>query len=162
MHIVQKRHFNSKTCDVERNRSLLFKKLSNTTTNATKSKIWETICSKVNSANSKGYKRTVEELLPFSTQKSEAWSESACGSSVVSSARVSVPPPIPSIGVFPNIPTNESFKIQRVSNNTICHSCIFLWNIKVAMFLIDMWFPSSPLSLLTARIGRGCHEKYRH
>ena len=43
---------------VERNRS----DLSNTTTNATKSKLWQTICSKVNSANSKGYKRTVEEL----------------------------------------------------------------------------------------------------
>jgi hypothetical protein len=85
---------------VERNRLVLFSKLSNTTTNATKSKIWETICSKVNSANSKGYKR--------STQKSEVWSESACGSSVVSSARVSVPPPISSIGVFPNIPTTLS------------------------------------------------------
>jgi hypothetical protein len=38
---------------VERNRSVLFSKLSNTTTIATKSKIWETICSKVNSANSR-------------------------------------------------------------------------------------------------------------
>jgi hypothetical protein len=47
---------------VERNRSDLFSKLSNTTTNTTKSKLWQTICSKVNSANSKGYKRTVEEL----------------------------------------------------------------------------------------------------
>jgi hypothetical protein len=47
---------------VERNRSDLISKLSNTTTNATKSKLWQTICSKVNSANSKGYKRTVEEL----------------------------------------------------------------------------------------------------
>jgi hypothetical protein len=47
---------------VERNRSVLFGKLSNTTTNATKSKLLQTICSKVNSANSKGYKRTVEEL----------------------------------------------------------------------------------------------------
>ena len=46
--------------------------------------------------------------IPFSTQKSEVWSESACGSSVVSSARVSVPPPIPSVGVFPNIPTTLS------------------------------------------------------
>ena len=46
--------------------------------------------------------------IPFSTQKSEAWSESACGSSVVSSARVSAPSPIPSIGVFPNIPTTLS------------------------------------------------------
>jgi hypothetical protein len=58
---------------VERNRSLLFNKLSNTTTNATKSKIWETICSKVNSANSKGYKRTVEELR-------EKWT--SCSSSI--------------------------------------------------------------------------------
>ena len=40
---------------VERNRSVLFSKLSNTTTSATKSKIWETICSKVNSAKSKGW-----------------------------------------------------------------------------------------------------------
>ena len=47
-------------------------------------------------------------FVPFSTQKSEVWSESACGSSVVSSARASVPPPIPSIGVFPNIPTTLS------------------------------------------------------
>ena len=46
--------------------------------------------------------------IPFSTQKSEDWSEFACGSSVVSSARVSVAPPIPSIGVFPNIPTTLS------------------------------------------------------
>ena len=42
--------------------------------------------------------------IPFSTQKSEVWSEPACGSSVFSSARVSVAPPIPSIGVFPIYP----------------------------------------------------------
>jgi hypothetical protein len=67
---------------VERNRSDLFSKLSNTT----------------------DYRGTACRFRP----KSEVWSESACGSSVVSSARVSVAPPIPSIGVFPNIPTTLS------------------------------------------------------
>ena len=54
-----------------------------------------------------------------STQKSEVWSESACGSSVVSSARVSVPPPIPSIGVFPNMPTNLSCSAVRCSGGLL-------------------------------------------
>ena len=48
--------------EVEKNKSVLFSKLSSTTTNSAKKRVWESICAKVNSCNSTGHVRSVEEI----------------------------------------------------------------------------------------------------
>ena len=48
--------------EVEKNKSVLFSKLSSTTTNSAKKRVWESICAKVNSCNSTGHVRGVEEI----------------------------------------------------------------------------------------------------
>ena len=47
--------------EVERNKSILFSKLSNVATFSSKIKVWGNICRKVNAANT-DHKRSVEEL----------------------------------------------------------------------------------------------------
>ncbi|XP_071147415.1 myb/SANT-like DNA-binding domain-containing protein 4 [Mytilus edulis] len=47
---------------VEKNKSVIFSKLSNVITNSAKKKIWEKICSTINATNHTDYKRTVEEI----------------------------------------------------------------------------------------------------
>ena len=58
--------------DIERNKSILFSKLSNVATFSSKTKVWEKICRKVNAANT-DHKRSVEELRKkWSTYTSNA------------------------------------------------------------------------------------------
>ncbi|CAC5422327.1 unnamed protein product [Mytilus coruscus] len=47
---------------VEKNKSVLFSKLSNVITNSDKKKIWEKICSTINTTNHTDHTRTVEEI----------------------------------------------------------------------------------------------------
>jgi hypothetical protein len=48
--------------EVEKCKDVLFSKLSTITTNNPKKRVWETICEKVNSCNSTGHNRNVEEI----------------------------------------------------------------------------------------------------
>ncbi|XP_062595306.1 myb/SANT-like DNA-binding domain-containing protein 4 [Saccostrea cucullata] len=48
--------------EVERNKEVIFCKLSNIVTNAAKKRAWESICEKINSCNSSSHTRTVEEI----------------------------------------------------------------------------------------------------
>ena len=63
--------------EVERNKSILFSKLSNVATFSSKTKVWENICRKVNAANT-DHKRSVEELRKkWSTCTSNAKKQAA-------------------------------------------------------------------------------------
>lgn len=58
--------------EVGKNRTVIFSKLSNIVTNNQKKKVWESICDKVNSVNTRRHVRTVEEVRKkFSTYTSE-------------------------------------------------------------------------------------------
>lgn len=48
--------------EVECHKSILFSKLSNVTTNSTKKKVWDTICTKINAANQTDHRRTVDDI----------------------------------------------------------------------------------------------------
>jgi hypothetical protein len=48
--------------EVEKCKGVLFSKLSTVTTNNSKTRVWEPICEKVNSCNSTGHNRNVEEI----------------------------------------------------------------------------------------------------
>lgn len=48
--------------EVEKCKGVLFSKLSSDTTNNSKKRVWESICAKVNSCNSTGHKRNVEDI----------------------------------------------------------------------------------------------------
>lgn len=48
--------------EVEKCKGVLFSKLSTVTTNNTKKRVWEAICEKVNSCNSSGHARNVDEI----------------------------------------------------------------------------------------------------
>jgi hypothetical protein len=63
--------------EVERNKSILFLKLSNVATFSSKTKVWENICRKVNAANT-DHKRSVDELRKkWSTCTSNAKKQAA-------------------------------------------------------------------------------------
>lgn len=48
--------------EVEKNKDIIFSKLSNVVTNAAKKRAWESICERINSCNSSAHTRTVEEI----------------------------------------------------------------------------------------------------
>eukprot|EP00105_Crassostrea_gigas_P004176 XP_011417310.1 PREDICTED: myb-related transcription factor, partner of profilin-like [Crassostrea gigas] len=48
--------------EVEKCKGVLFSKLSTVTTNNTKKRVWEAICEKVNSCNSSGHARNVDDI----------------------------------------------------------------------------------------------------
>lgn len=50
------------TDEVEKNKSLLFSRLTNTATNSAKKRGWEAVCSKMNAVNDTDHLRTVEEI----------------------------------------------------------------------------------------------------